>query len=496
MPEGPPTAPPSPPAPGGPPGIRPRTALAWGIVALVVAGIVALHEFGGPRDEGSDAAGMDQMTVTVQVQYGFSEIRNRFLPDGTGMAGDLLFEQIRAQFGEGPPTQRQKFAVVAGDMRGPGRALAVLDEMERLLRDRKRPLAEKAREVEDALRALYAGGGTAPDPSAPGRLPQDRRDLLRRELGWFGELALAPPGSPGRDAFLEPARRKAIEDVTFGTCALLALFLGIAGAVLFWVVVLNTRGTFFRLAPGSAPHGVYAEAFAAWMVLFVLVSASIGLLHRFAGAAELGLVGEVAAEFLMLGALAWPVLRGVPWRTVRDDLGLRFSPTPVRDFLAGIGCWFMGLPVLAAGMLASVALIAAVQALGGPRDPLAPQEFPTHPIVGEVAHGRSILSVLFLASVVAPFMEEIVFRGLLYRHLRDATGARGRAVSVAFSALVSGLVFASIHPQGLTFVPALASVAWVLVQAREWRSSLLAPMAAHGFHNGMVTLLLYINFAG
>jgi membrane protease YdiL (CAAX protease family) len=461
----------------------------------MVAGILALHRFGGSGDETGDSPAMDQMAVTVQVRFGFDGVRQRFLPAGVPLAEDIAFEQIRADFGGGPPAQRQRFAVVAGDMRGPSRALAVLDELERLLRDRKRPLEGKAREVEDALRALYGGGGARPDPAAPKRLSPARCALLRKELGWFGDLALAPPGSPGRDAFLEPARRKALADVVFMGCGALALLLGFAGAVLFWFVVLGSSRITFRLAPGSAPHGVYAEAFAAWMVLFIVISAAVGLLLRAAGVAGLGLAAETALELLMLGALAWPVLRGVPWRTVRDDIGLRLSPTPIRDVLAGMGCWFMGLPVMAAGTLASIALFGVVQAFKGPGDPLAPPDLPTHPIVGEVVRGRSILSVLFLASVVAPFMEEIVFRGLLYRHLRDATGRRGRAWSVAVSALVSGLVFAAIHPQGLVFVPVLASVAWVLVEAREWRSSLLAPMVAHGFHNGVVTLLLYINFA-
>ena len=60
-----------------------------------------------------------------------------------------------------------------------------------------------------------------------------------------------------------------------------------------------------------------------------------------------------------------------------------------------------------------------------------------------------------LASVAAPVVEEIMFRGVLYRHLREASGGWGRWLSVLVSVLLSSFVFAVIHPQGWVGVPVL-----------------------------------------
>ena len=49
---------------------------------------------------------------------------------------------------------------------------------------------------------------------------------------------------------------------------------------------------------------------------------------------------------------------------------------------------------------------------------------PEHPIVEQLANPTplDLARLLFLAAVVAPICEEIVFRGVFYRHLREATG--------------------------------------------------------------------------
>ena len=59
------------------------------------------------------------------------------------------------------------------------------------------------------------------------------------------------------------------------------------------------------------------------------------------------------------------------------------------------------------------------------------------------------LQTLFVASVGAPVVEETMFRGVLYRHLRDALGGLGTAASIAVSATLISFLFAVIHPQGV-----------------------------------------------
>jgi hypothetical protein len=105
------------------------------------------------------------------------------------------------------------------------------------------------------------------------------------------------------------------------------------------------------------------------------------------------------------------------------------------------------------------------------------------------AGALEIVMLFALASVAAPIVEEIAFRGLLYGHLRGVVEPRIRMVSVLVAALASSVVFAIIHPQGVLFVPALGGLAVGFCLFRELRGSLIAPMVAHGVSNA-VTLTI------
>jgi membrane protease YdiL (CAAX protease family) len=86
-------------------------------------------------------------------------------------------------------------------------------------------------------------------------------------------------------------------------------------------------------------------------------------------------------------------------------------------------------------------------------------------------------------------VEETMFRGALYRHLREwLPGPWG----VAAAALISGFLFAAIHPQGWLAVPVLTALAVGFALAREWRGSLVAPMVGHALNNASVTLVLFL----
>jgi len=82
-----------------------------------------------------------------------------------------------------------------------------------------------------------------------------------------------------------------------------------------------------------------------------------------------------------------------------------------------------------------------------------------------------------------------MFRGVLYRHLREASSRLGYFWSVMLSATVAGFVFAAIHPQGLIAIPALMAIAFGLTLVREWRGTLIPGMVTHGVHNGILLLI-------
>ena len=100
--------------------------------------------------------------------------------------------------------------------------------------------------------------------------------------------------------------------------------------------------------------------------------------------------------------------------------------------------------------------------------------------------------MLMLAVVAAPVVEETMFRGVLYRHLRSATRFQRWGVSVVVSAILTGLIFAAIHPQGVLAIPVLASMGFALALAREWRGSLMVPIMMHALSNGITMTLLIL----
>jgi membrane protease YdiL (CAAX protease family) len=201
-----------------------------------------------------------------------------------------------------------------------------------------------------------------------------------------------------------------------------------------------------------------------------------------------------------LAALGWPVLRGIPWSQVRREIGWTAGRMPLLEPVLGAASYVMALPLLVIGLLITLGLMMFAKLLvgGGTPDALEPTNMPQHPIVEHLAgpNWGLRLQVLFVASFVAPVVEETVFRGVLYRHLRDATARWRVGASVVFAGLVNSFVFAVIHPQGLFAVPALMSLALAFSLAREWRGTLIPAMVAHGINNGVLLLTVIFAFGG
>ena len=114
---------------------------------------------------------------------------------------------------------------------------------------------------------------------------------------------------------------------------------------------------------------------------------------------------------------------------------------------------------------------------------------PVHPIIYEFQEAgfSKIIILFFAACVIAPLAEESIFRGAFYHYLRTRHG-------VFFSVLVTGLIFAAVHPQGITALPVLCAIGVNLALIREWRGSLIASITAHSLNNGMVTMLVVFMF--
>jgi len=98
-------------------------------------------------------------------------------------------------------------------------------------------------------------------------------------------------------------------------------------------------------------------------------------------------------------------------------------------------------------------------------------------------HG--VLGVLLML-VLAPILEEIVFRGLIYRMLRERWG-------IVVSVVISALFFSLVH-HGLLLSPQLVGGV-IFAIAYEWSRSLWVSIGLHMGANSAVYVLTVIDFA-
>ena len=282
--------------------------------------------------------------------------------------------------------------------------------------------------------------------------------------------------------------------VAVGAVASLLGLVGLAMLVVFVVLAAMGRTAGIARQQGDWNH-VYAEVFAAWLASYLLLSRvpswAFGWWKGFGGAAPSQgsqLLASVAATVAAAGfGLWWGTVRGLPLRTLLDGVGLRrFSPM---DVVWGVVTWSMGIVLLAAGVLMAIGL----SSLFGDGQMRA-----SHPIQQMVQEsgGFGLLMTYSLACVSAPLFEEVFFRGAMYRNLRLGLGRWGALGSAAISMLVSSVIFAAIHPQGLVFIPVLGGLAVAFCIMREWRGSINASIVAHAINNGVVLTLNVLMLRG
>lgn len=227
--------------------------------------------------------------------------------------------------------------------------------------------------------------------------------------------------------------------------------LPLSAADLLLIVILSLAASRFLLPLLLGGLGLDAGGAPGIGVVLVLLTAQTALL--------------LAVVYLV--AVRW---RGVAWR----ELGFRPLPEP----------WSWRAPLLALLAFPVVNLVSWLQMeiTGQPLDNpqmevLAPQSF---------SWGH-YLGMLVVAGVLAPVVEELAFRGLLYRWLRERVGVPAGMAG-------SALAFSVLH--GIAgLIPAIAVLGLILAWAYERTGSIWAPVIVHGVYNAVVTTVLYVAVA-
>lgn len=436
------------------------TALAWVVILVLCAGWMTSHR--GPMEE---SEGPSTVPFASQLAGRLVMAAKQALR-GWHVSPEMLL-QNGAPLAEGEPVERIAYAILVAAVDSPERGLARLEALVPL-DDPSADLAEADRVLAEAVRtrlARWIDGASSAERALP---PAEAE-----RLGYFADV-LAGGVAPSSAVLLWL--------VLFGGWYLVAALAGVA--LLLLLLVAAALGLVrSRLTVPSGRGGVYAETFAVWMLLFFGNSALLGLAGRALDVPHAAFLAALVAMFGSLAALGWPVLRGVPFGEVRKDVGLEWGRGPLRETLAGFGAYSIALPLLFLGAIVMILLTRLVDQGGAPSHPAVEG-------IGAAGPGGLVL-VFLLACIAAPIVEETMFRGVLYRHLRDATGRAGTALSFAASALVTSVLFAAIHPQGLLFIPVLAGLAIGFCIARELRGSLWPGMVAHAITN-FVTLSLNV----
>jgi membrane protease YdiL (CAAX protease family) len=445
-------------------------AIAWVAVAVVVAVVIGANVLQGQAADDEEGGGISlQFELTGKMMVGLQSLFPGY--------EQMLLGQVEAL----TLSAREELcrAIIVGELLGPTEALDALPP---------EGTDEDVDALATVLRGLYrdleGGQGTLPS------LGDADRTLLRDELGWFGELAEHAKGTvdeAGREDFLKPLQRVpavlVLVVMWLGACAL-------GGGMLLLVMIILASVRKLRHGFGSATGAgrIYGETFAIWFVTFFCIQGFIGLVVKGGLVLVFGVLGFVVS----LVALAWPVVRGVPWQQVRRDVGLTWGRQPILEPVVGGMTYVAAVPLLLAGAVVFWIISLVKEVLfpgGGP---------PSHPAADAMTEGGwSLVVVIFvLGCIAAPIVEETMFRGVLYRHLREATRGAGFVASLLLSAVFSSFLFAAIHPQGLAFAPVLTGLAVGFCLAREWRGTLVPCIVAHAFTNAFALTLNLVIFRG
>ena len=304
----------------------------------------------------------------------------------------------------------------------------------------------------------------------------DRNGLIERHTLFGRVLVFDALPRAEQDEILTAAKSTytALLTANLAVLAIVALAFGLGITAVILLMLGKVRSHIATPAPGGS---VMLETFALFLVAFMLVS----LLGLFVPSWVTGIL-----RWCLLGVALWPLCRGMTWPDLRTALGWTSGPTGrwyLEAFYGVVGYLAM-LPLVVGGVIVTLILIAISNLMGG-----APP--PVHPIGEELATGNiwQIINLTLMATVWAPVVEETMFRGALYRHLRGIFRGPGLWI---IAGLIQGLIFAAIHPQGLLGIPSLMMAGFLFSALREWRGSLIAAMTGHALNNGMIVIMILL----
>ncbi len=422
--------------------------------------------------------------------------------DLSGILGQV--ESLKFEAPEKPNLARwQRALFVIQDISGRDVAIQSAKELEAMLSEKQIFYqSEEDRIVQPVIEAYFADA-SLDGPAAVESLSRQQKQILQTHLKWFGLLALAPKGTADleRRSLVMKSALKGTVQVAF--MPVLYIFGLIFGSLLLFCFFTVRRD---RYRVGLGNENLYAGSFGCWIWLFL----GFQILMPFIMikiAPSYTLLGSGIAFLLSLVCVAWPVYKGESWRKTCYAIGWHKGDGLLVESFYGFLAYFMTMPIIIVALIFTLFMFSPIvggsfsgilfvlKKLGTPEGGAILAA--AHPIVSIAlqADFQTACMILFLACVCAPLVEETVFRGILYHHLRETTSPlwerksvmKAAFYSVAISTTINAFVFAAIHPQGLQGIPVLMAGAIGMTMARQFRGSLISPIVMHAIMN-FVTL--------
>jgi uncharacterized protein len=256
--------------------------------------------------------------------------------------------------------------------------------------------------------------------------------------------------------------------------------------------VAPAAGSFPTPPPGAVLGGRPVSTWRWWEVIGVVVAgyilggiASIPVYLLLGTTSTNGASGvselsqTLVADLVLFGVIAFWLRRWHPqWRAT-----IGFPPRGrwLREISVGSG---LGLLVRLVAAIASVAVLSILQTTGGTGNTTLPNQ-----VSSDLSAGALVVFAL-VAVVVAPATEELVFRGLLFRTIRDRH-------SLLVAGVVSAVLFGLVH-----FVPdhewrsvvalqvTMMITGFGLAMIYEYRKNLVANVAGHAIFNLLAVILI------
>ena len=165
----------------------------------------------------------------------------------------------------------------------------------------------------------------------------------------------------------------------------------------------------------------------------------------------------------------------IKYRQKLSSLGFKSSYF-FKNILAGITAYIFIIPLLLLILLLSVWLI---DILG-----YSPPPQPVFEAFMEEKRSRILLFLTIFVSIGGPIIEEMFFRGFMYRAIKKRTG-------IILAAFLSAAIFSLLHSNIVGFLP-IMTLGLLLVYLYETTGSLVAPITVHILHNSIIVAFVLL----